>query len=80
MDAEREGQRALDSKVGIWGSQVGHGEVVARDDGPLLVDDLVDTKVGVEVSLDVIEDRDGSVRASASVKTDSPTSECHSNE
>ena len=50
---------------------------MASDDGPLLVDDLVDTKVRVEVGLDVIEDGDGSIRASPSVKPDSPTSESH---
>ena len=38
--------------------EVGSGEVVALNERALLVDDLVDTKVGVEVRLDVLEEGD----------------------
>ena len=36
------------------------------DEGTLLVDDLVDTEVGMEVGLDVLEKGDGAVGASTS--------------
>ena len=52
---------------GLERLQVSRGEVVALDDGALLVDDLVDTKVRVEVGLDTLEDGDGAVGASTSV-------------
>ena len=48
--------------------EVGGGEVVPLDERPLLVDDLVDTVVGVEVGLDVLEDGNRSVSASTSVR------------
>lgn len=47
--------------------QVSGGDVVALDEGALLVDDLVDTEVGVEVGLDVLEDSNGTVSSSTSV-------------
>ena len=37
------------------------------NEGALLVDDLVDTKVSVEVGLDVLEESDGAVSTSTSV-------------
>ena len=48
-------------------SQVGGGDVVPLNEGTLLVDDLVDTKVRVEVGLDALEDGDRTVGTSASV-------------
>ena len=41
--------------------QVSDGQVAGLLEGALGVDDLVDTAVGVEVGLDVLEDRDGTV-------------------
>ena len=49
--------------------EVGGGDVVTLDERPLLVDDLVDTEVGVEVGLDVLEEGDGTVGASTSVRS-----------
>ena len=48
--------------------QVSSGHVVPLDEGTLLVDDLIDTKVRVEVGLDVREDGDRPVRASATAR------------
>ena len=45
--------------------QVSGGEVVALDELPLFVDDLIDTKVRVEVGLNVIEESDRSIGTSA---------------
>ena len=47
--------------------QVSGGDVVPLDEGALLVDDLVDTQVGVEVRLDVLKDCNRAVRAAATV-------------
>ncbi len=60
----------LDSTTDIrWRRvQVGGGEVVAGDERPLLVDDLVDTEVGVEVGLDVLKKGNGAVSTSTSAK------------
>ena len=44
--------------------QVSVTDVVALDEGTLLVDDLVDTKVRMEVGLDVLEDGDRTVGSS----------------
>ena len=44
--------------------QVSVTDVVALDEGALLVDDLVDTKVRMEVCLDVLEDGDRTVGSS----------------
>ena len=49
-------------------SQVGGGDVVPLDEGTLLVDDLIDTKVRVEVGLDVLEDGDGAIGTSTSAR------------
>ena len=47
--------------------QVSGGEVVALDEGALLVDDLVDTIVRVEVGLDVLEESNRAVGTSAAM-------------
>ena len=47
--------------------QVSVTDVVALDEGALLVDDLVDTKVRMEVGLDVLEDGDRTVGSSTAV-------------
>ena len=39
------------------------------DEGTLLVDDLVDTKVRVEVGLDVLEHHDRAISSSATVES-----------
>ena len=48
--------------------QVSDGQVAGLLEGALGVDDLVDTVVGVEVGLDVLEDGDRTISASASVR------------
>ena len=40
---------------------------MSGQDGPLLVDDLVNAQVGVEVGLDVLEDGNRAVGTSSSV-------------
>ena len=47
--------------------QVGYREVVPLDEGALLINDFVDTEVGVEVRLDVLENGDGTVSTAATV-------------
>ena len=48
-------------------SQVSRSEVVALDEGTLLVDDLVYTIVRVEVGLDVLEESNRAVGTSAAM-------------
>ena len=48
-------------------SQVSDGQVARLLERALGVDDLVDTAVGVEVRLDILEDRDGAVCPSPTV-------------
>ena len=46
---------------------------MAGDERGLFVDDLIHTKVGVEVGLDILENSDGAVSASATVVAKSDT-------
>ena len=60
--------------------EVSSGDVVALDERPLLVDDLVDAVVGVEVGLDVFEDGDRTVSASTSVRMSAKSGDISSTE
>ena len=48
--------------------QVGGGDVVPRDEGGLLVDNLVGTETRVEVGLDGLEDGDRAVSTSTAAE------------
>ena len=62
------------------GLQVSGGDVVALDEGALLVDDLVNTEVRMEVGLDVLEDGNRSVSASTSVRMSAKSGDISSRE
>ena len=47
--------------------QVTRGDVVPGNEGLLLIDNFVDTDVGVEVGLDILENDNGAVSSSTSV-------------
>ena len=47
--------------------QVAGSDVVTSNEWLLLVDDLIHTDVGVEVSLDVLEDDDRAISSSATI-------------
>ena len=46
--------------------QVTRGDVVPGNEGLLLIDNFVDTDVGVEVGLNVLEEDDGAISSSTS--------------
>ena len=57
--------------------QVSVTDVVALDEGALLVDDLVDTVVGVEGGLDGLEDGNGAVSTSTAAPRELSSAVCY---
>ena len=58
---------ALRGRDYVVNLQVGGGDVVLLDEGTLLVDDLVDTEVGVEVGLNVREQDRRAISSSSTI-------------
>ena len=56
--------RTLTGAASTWDLQIARSHVVLGDERLLSVDNLVDTKIGVEVCLNVAEDNEGAVCAS----------------